>query len=275
MPAMLMPSQENEPAEPKPPLSHEILTDVIDLSLFAGQLLLQYGAETARIEETVHRIGTGLGCDWMDIFVTADGLIVTTTSGDEFRTKIRRVTRLGVNFAKVAAVNALSRRVYAGEIDRQHLREALNETADSGPVYPRWVVISMVGLACGAFSRLFGGDLPVFLVTVVAASMAMFVRQVLTHLYFNLFLTIAITAFVAGIVSSIAVTFALGSQPELAMAASVLLLVPGVPLINSAEDLLQGYVAEGLARGLSGGLVTLGIATGLTFAMVITGVGQL
>lgn len=272
---MVMPVHEDESSLPKPPLSHEILTDVIDLSLLAGQLLLQYGSETVRIEETVHRIGTGLGCDWMDIFVTADGLIVTTTSGDEFRTKIRRVTRLGVNFSKIAVVNELSRRVYEGEIDRQQLRDLLNATAEAKPIYSRWVVIMMVGLACGAFSRLFGGDLPVFVVTTVAASLAMFVRQILTRLYFNLFLTVAITAFVAGTISSVAMTFALSDQPELAMAASVLLLVPGVPLINSAEDLLQGYVAEGLARGMVGGLVTLGIAAGLTFAMVITGVEQL
>ena len=51
----------------KPPLEREALRDVIDLSLWAGQMLLQHGAESARIEETVHHIGTGLGADWLDI----------------------------------------------------------------------------------------------------------------------------------------------------------------------------------------------------------------
>ena len=37
------------PTLPKPPLDHETLRDVIDLSLWAGQLLLQNGAESARV----------------------------------------------------------------------------------------------------------------------------------------------------------------------------------------------------------------------------------
>jgi uncharacterized membrane protein YjjP (DUF1212 family) len=67
----------------KPHLSYEELTDVIDLSLWAGQLLLQYGAETSRIEETVYHIGTGLGCDGIDIIVSPDGLLITLAAGHQ------------------------------------------------------------------------------------------------------------------------------------------------------------------------------------------------
>ena len=40
------------------------------------------------------------------------------------------------------------------------------------PQYNRWTVVVLVGLGCAAFSRLFGGDWPVFLVTFVAAAVA-------------------------------------------------------------------------------------------------------
>ena len=49
-----------------PPLPREELRDVIDLALWSGQLLLQYGAEARRVEETVHRLGTALG--WLSIY---------------------------------------------------------------------------------------------------------------------------------------------------------------------------------------------------------------
>ncbi len=42
----------------KTPLDREALRDVIDLALWAGQLLLQHGAESEQIEQTIHRLGT-------------------------------------------------------------------------------------------------------------------------------------------------------------------------------------------------------------------------
>ena len=98
----------------KPPLDKLALRDVIDLSLWAGQLLLQHGAESARIEETVHRLGTGLGADWMDILVSPNAIAVTTVSGEEFRTKIRRVVSIGVNLRAIEQINSITQRVIVG-----------------------------------------------------------------------------------------------------------------------------------------------------------------
>lgn len=47
-----------------PPLDRETLTDIVDLALTAGLLLMENGAESERVEETVRIVGTGLGCDW-------------------------------------------------------------------------------------------------------------------------------------------------------------------------------------------------------------------
>lgn len=259
----------------KTPLLHDVLTDVIDLSLWAGQLLLQYGAESSRVEETVHHIGTGLGCDWMDILISPNAIIATTSSGTEFRTKIRRVTRLEVNFAIVDAVNDLSYRIDRGELDRFQLREELRRISDMPRAYNRWLVVGMVGLACGAFSQLFGGDAPVFAVTVLAASTAMFIRQELTRHYFNLVLVVMTTAFVAGILAGFATVLEMSTRPGLALAAAVLLLVPGVPLINAAEDLIQGHIVAGVARGITGAIISFSIAVGLGLAMYLMGVDGL
>ena len=254
-------------------LSREELRDVIDLALWAGQLLLQYGAEAERVEQTLIYFGTGLGCQWLDVLVSPNVILLTTSSGDEFRTKVRRVPSLGVDLTKVSAVNRLSRRVAAGELDRATVRAELERISSLKPHYNRWLVALMVGLACAAFSRLFGGDWPVFAVTWVASSVAMFTRQALARRDFNPLLVAIVTAFVAGLVASSAALFDLSATPQLALASSVLLLVPGVPLINAAEDLIKGHLVIGLVRGVFGVLVSLGIALGLLLAMRLTGAG--
>lgn len=256
----------------KPSLSYAELTDVIDLSLWTGQLLLQHGADSARIEKTVHHIGTALGADWLDILVSPNVLIVTVTSGDQFRTKLRRVVRLGINMHIIAEVTELSYQVEYGRLDRVHLRGELNRIITMPHNYNRWITLLTVGLACGAFSRLFGGDWAVFAFTVLAASTAMFTRQELSHRYFNPFMIVVLTAGVAGVISGLATVFAVSDQPQIALAASVLLLVPGVPLINAAEDFIQGHIVIGLARGLTGLVIALSIALGLLFAIGLLGI---
>jgi uncharacterized membrane protein YjjP (DUF1212 family) len=66
--------------------------------------------------------------------------------------------------------------------------------------------------------------------------------------------------------------FNLSNQPETALAAAVLLLVPGVPLINAAQDLIRGHLVTGITRGVTGLLISLAIALGLLLAISLTGV---
>ena len=60
-------------------------------------------------------------------------------------------------------------------------------------------------------------------------------------------------------------------QPAIALAASVLLLVPGFPLINAVLDVVKGYYNMGLARWLTASMLTLSATVGIVLAMKLTG----
>lgn len=256
----------------KQPLDRESLRDVIDLSLWTGQLLLQYGADTERIEETVHRLGTALGADWLDILISPNAIVATTISGDEFRTKIRRVVSIGVNMAILADINELSRRVEMGELDRFGVRAELTRIGKIRSLYNRWTVVLLVGLACAGLCRLLGGDWAAFAATLIASSVATFFRQEMAHRYFNPLMVVTVTAFVAGTVASVLVRSGLTSTPLPLLSASVLMLVPGVPLINGMQDMIKGHLVTGFARGFMGALISMAIALGLLLAMLLIGV---
>jgi uncharacterized membrane protein YjjP (DUF1212 family) len=256
----------------KPVLAYEELRDVMILSLWAGQMLLQNGADTHRVEETVHRLGTALGADWMDIVVLPDSIIASTVNNNEFRTKVRRAPLRGVDMQIIAEISRLSYLAREGKIDRFELRKELRRIDGMPRNYNRWVVVFTVGLACAAFSRLLGGDWPIFGLSFLASSCAMFVRQELHHRHFNPLLIVAATSLVAGLIASSAEIFQLSPKASTAMAAAVLLLVPGVPLINAAEDLINGHLVAGVMRGIYGVLIALAIALGLVIAIWLTGV---
>jgi uncharacterized membrane protein YjjP (DUF1212 family) len=256
----------------KPPLAYEELRDIIDLCLWAGQLLLQHGATSRQVETGVHLLGTSLGCDWLDVIVAPDAITISVISGPEFRTKVRRVISASVDFAMVAAISALPERVASGELERLSLRAELRQISDAPGHYNRWLVVVLVGLACAGFSRLFGGDWSTFAITWAAASLAMMVRQELHRQVFNPLIMTTVTALAAGLIAGAGGLLRLDAEPQIAVASAVLLLVPGVPLVNSAADLINGYLTIGIARGFSGLLIVLCIALGLLLAAAVTGV---
>ena len=120
----------------------------------------------------------------------------------------------------------------------------------------------MVGLSCGAFSLLFGGDWPIFLVTCCSASVAMQVRQLIARHHHSPSSTLPPPGFYRHPARHQRHLLRLGRTAYLAMAASVLLLVPGFPLINAVSDMVKGYFNMGLARWGTATLLTISAAIG-------------
>lgn len=253
-------------------LAWEELTDVIDLALWTGKLMLEHGAPAPRIERTVELIGTSLGCDKLDIFVSPNVIMATTTEGLEFRTKARRVGPLHVNISRVVALGDMARDVSTGRSGRVELRRRLEKLAASQPDYPRPLAVLMVGVACAAFSRLFGGDWATFGIVLVAASIGMATRMQLAARHYAPVLTVLAVSFVASGIAALATRWVPTATPEHALAASVLLLVPGVPLINAFEELVRGYSLMAVSRGVLGLALSLAIALGMLVATQWLGV---
>ncbi|WP_163335002.1 threonine/serine exporter family protein, partial [Enterobacter hormaechei] len=101
----------------------------------------------------------------------------------------------------------------------------------------------MVGLSCACFCKLNKGGWDGAFVTFCASSIAMYVRQVLTHRQLHPQINFCITAFIATTVSGLLLRLPqFANTPTIAMAASVLLLVPGFPLINAVADMFKGHI---------------------------------
>lgn len=246
--------------------------DIARAALWAGQLLLQHGAETQLVEETIHRLGTALGCDWLDIAISADSITITTIYQNTFLTKVRRVPDRGINMKVVCSVVQVCDMAEKGLCDTELVMHRLRQLSDKQPRYNRWLMMVMVGLSCSCFSRLAGADMAVFVVTFFASSIATFVRQEFAHRHFSPLVNFTVTAFVATIIASTATLFKLSPEPHLAMSSSVLMLVPGFPFVNALSDMVKGHVNTGIARWGVATILILATALGIMLGMTVTGV---
>jgi uncharacterized membrane protein YjjP (DUF1212 family) len=204
------------------------------------------------------------------VSLSASSLVVTTVYQEHCITTTRRCPDRGINMRVVTQIQRICIMMEKGILDHSLAQKKLN--AISPERYNRWLVVLMIGLSCAAFSRLAGGDWTVFAITFVASSVGMIVRQEIGHRHFNPLLNFAATAFVTSVISAQAVIYHLGNKPTIVMASSVLMLVPGFPLINSVADMLKGYINMGIARFVMASLLTLATCLGIIAAMSVTGI---
>lgn len=154
---------------------------------------------------------------------------------------------------------------------RPPLEEARRELEDilALPSVAPWRLCLFVACANAAFCRLFEGD-AVAMLLVFAATLAGFtVRQRLARTGLNLKIVYLCAAFCASLVAACGVIGHWGDTPQTALGVSVLFLIPGIPLINAVQDLLDGHVLMGIARAVHAGMLIAAIAFGLSLTMLL------
>jgi uncharacterized membrane protein YjjP (DUF1212 family) len=251
-------------------LSHEQQTDLTRIAVKAGQILHQHGAESRLVEQTTQRIGVALGAKSIELSVSSDAIVITSLFEGHCVTTTRRCYDRGINMQMVCDVLRICIMLEKQLLDASQVKERLNRLKPYK--YNRWLVVVMIGFSCASFSHFFGGDWPVYFTTFFASAGAMILRQELAHRHHNPFVNFALAAFLATTIASVGVMLEIGDNPQIAMAASVLLLVPGFPLINAVSDMLKGHISAGIARWVFATLLTTSVAIGIVGSMTLTGV---
>ena len=240
--------------------------------LEVGALLMSSGANSSRIRITINRIAGAYGFD-VDLLITHRALTLTIydEAQDFFFSRLKRTSPHGANFRMVSGISRMSWRIVEENWSLEQVEQELERLKSLSP-YPRLVVLMMVSAAGAAFCRLFGGVYIELLVTFVATFLGLFVRQEAVKKSFNPYLSIFFAAFVSSMIAGMALKLQIGANPEYAFATSVLYLIPGIPLINSISDLLDGNIMNGIVRGVNGLMISFAIALGMLGSILIYGI---
>jgi len=245
------------------------LNEVGSLLLEVGNLLMCSGASTARVRMTINRISEALGYN-TNLFITHRALMLTISDAkqEQFLSSLKRVAPHGANFKVISGISRMSWKIIDEGWSIDQIRNELKRLT-ALPHYPRLVVLLVVGLAGAGFCRLFGGDYIEMLVTFAASFLGLFVRQEATAKHFNQYLCVFFAAFTASFIAGTFKKFGLNMELEHAFATSVLFLVPGIPLINTFSDIIDGNILNGVIRGVHGLMVAVAISLGMLTTIII------
>lgn len=243
------------------------------LVLDMGTLLMAAGAHSGRINSNLSRLAISWGFD-MDINPSFKGLLVTVRDvydNSNTFTAYKSSPPHNVRFFMLTEISHLSWKVIDENLSIDDVEEIYNKIKEKEG-YSDYITALAVGISCAGLCLFSFGDWVNALVAFLGASIGFLVRSKISRLGFNPMMTIAVASFITTVISGTAYRLGYGEHPEAAMATAVLYLIPGVPLINTVIDLIEGYMASALNRTLFAGLVILCIAAGMTLCITMLGI---
>jgi uncharacterized membrane protein YjjP (DUF1212 family) len=254
-------------AEPDPgKIRHHTLERIAHAALKVGAVLTQSGASVSTAHEAARMIVAGFGVDVLGLRSGYTSLEITVGTGRDTITRMIDTGPHGVNHRLDFAVRDLVVRAAGGGMTPAEIEADLDRLKRDTPRHPPWLVAIATGAACAAFGRLLGADWPSFLPMLAAAGIGQAVRHLLIGRKVNVFVIAAIIGCVAATLGGLGARLAGSHTIELAMMASILLLVPGVPSTNAQTDIMDGYPTMGSARAVWVIMVMVFAVTGLWVA---------
>ena len=239
------------------------------LLLDIGIALLSSGASISRIRITINRIAHVFNYD-TNITIGHKSISLTLNDDDTFPqfNGMKSTASQLVNLRLISGISRMSWKAVQNNLSIEEIKSELHRLT-SLPHYPRLVVLLLVSLADSAFCFAFGGNTTELIITFAATFFGLFIRQEAAKKEFNLYFCVFFGSLAASLFAGAFIKLGLVTNAEHAFATSVLFLIPGVPLINSFTDLIDGNIQNGLARGINGLMIAFAIAVGLLAAMTI------
>lgn len=223
---------------------------------------------TSRVVRNSKRIGEALGTEVrIHTSQKTATLTVCEKNGTLMNTRVVDIPGYPISFEWNADLSALSWAAYDNDMSLDAIRHKFEEIVSKPRINP-YFVLFMVGLANASFCRLFGGGVWAMLIVFTSTLIGFYVRQHLTRRKVNHYIVFIVSAFVASLCASSALSLGIDSA-EIALATSVLYLVPGVPLINGVIDITDGHIQIGISRLVNALMLIVCIAIGMSGTLML------
>lgn len=237
------------------------MNEILQVAMLAGQMILENGGETYRVEETIWRICKTYGASEAESFATPTGIMASICHEGKIYSLTRRVSNRTVNLDKIDKVNDLSRSILSKKLSVSDLKQELIKI-NKEETYSTPIIIIFSALASGAFSVLFGGTLKDVFAAFLIGVIIKFLTIKWSHIGINSFFINSICSGITAFLAIILYKLGIASQINQTIIGAIMLLVPGLAITNAIRDTISGDLLSGLIRAAEAFLVAVSIAVG-------------
>lgn len=244
--------------------------EILDKISYIGFLLLRYGAEIYRVEESITKMLQGL--DYTDIEVFAlpayFSLSCKLKDGSYYCITKRSIFHR-INLDKLYELNDLVRRISNQEVDVNDIDNEIMTILEK-PLNYRLILLGYV-MATSFFALFFGGDLRDMIIAGISGFVLYYVILILENLQVNSIFSTILCSMLLTCISLIAYNLSFIDTIEYSTIGTLMILTPGMAITNSLRDIISGDYSSGIARLAEALLVAVSIAIGAGIILIIGG----
>ena len=245
--------------------------EIIEACLLAGKIMLQCGAETYRVEDTMTRMAAAFGISETHSYVTPTGIIFSAGGVEPTKTKLIRILERSTDLKKVAMVNSISRQISSGDLSLQEAIGQLKEIETLKMTFPLMMQVAASSISSGCFLIMFNGNWNDFIPAMISGGVG-YLSFVSFHRFVPIkFFSEFLASFIIGLLSLFFVKIGVGHQLDKIIIGSVMPLVPGLLITNAIRDLMAGHLVSGLSKGAEAFLTAFGIGSGIAAVLTFLG----
>lgn len=243
--------------------------NILEISSFAGKILLESGAEIYRVEQTVRYLCSAYGLDHCECFATPTAIMISVIGkSGEVHSVVRRITKRSVNLRKVELINDFSRKIGKESTSFDDIKERLVQI-DQFPSYPLPFMVMTAAVGTAAFTIVFGGGILDFLWGLLSGAMIhLLVTWLSAHGPDSFFTNIA-GGGACALLGWLFTMTGLGGDWWIVTISALMLLVPGMLMTNALRDLAAGDFLSGLSRGAEAFCIAVALAGGAAFVFFV------
>ena len=240
---------------------------ILHLILNMGTQMIQSGAETHRVEDSLYRLLDSYGFTACNVWVIPSNIQATvTTPDDACLTQIRHIRQSGIDFGCLDDLNALSRRACAERLPPSAFSAQLEGIVNS-PRQNAWKQYLAGALAGGGFGIFFNCDAADAAAAVCTSLLVTFLSRRISQREHNPLISNFVIAFLAEIFILVSVQYGLGHHVGYVAAGVVMLLISALGTTNGVRDLISLDTLSGIMNislSLTG---AIGIAMGIALPL--------
>lgn len=240
--------------------------EVLDTAMDAGNILLENGAELARVEDTMDRICRHYGVDG-SFFILSNGIFTTGSCRmDPGFARVRHIPVNRADLSRVVDVNQLSRDIEKKDLSLEEVQAEIIRIRQM-PGKRHWLQILAAGIGSAGFCYMFGGSARDCVASGITGLLLWIIWLYICMPHLSRILGHLTGGAAAACFSLLLYSMGIGDSLSHIIIGAVIPLVPGVPFTNGIRDIASGDYLAGIVRLLDALLVFMCIAIGVGFVL--------
>lgn len=244
------------------------LKEILSLSLDIGERMLKCGAEVSRVEQTISIICKSYGVKYMEVFTMNSLIVGTLRNGKDSVTESRRIMYRKTDLDQLEKLNHLSRKICKKNISRNMVLKEIEQAR-----VKKNSILILIGeiLAAASFTLFFGGNLFDAFAAIIIAIVLFLLDNLTKHSKINNLIYSFVCSFLIGFLSIILTVIGIGDNFDKIIIGNIMLLIPGLSMFISINDIFKGDTLSGIGRFTEGIFLALTIAAGVGLSLLMLG----